>query len=66
MRFNLGVERQKIMDMLQVIYSLLGSSPVALVLVYYLGKIDSRINVLESRINNLERVQNVCKNFRKI
>ena len=54
------------MDMLQVIYSLLGSSPVAIILVYYLGKIDSRINVLESRINNLERVQNVCKNFRKI
>lgn len=54
------------MDMLQVIYSLLGSSPVALVLVYYLGKLNSRIDVLETRINNLERVQNVCKNFRKI
>lgn len=54
------------MDAIQIVYSLLGSSPVALILVYYLGKIDSRINVLESRVNNLERVQNVCKNFRKI
>ena len=54
------------MDMLQVIYSLLGSSPVALVLVYYLGKLNSRIDVLETRINNLERIQNVCRNFRKI
>lgn len=63
--FGLGKGKNK-MDMLQVIYSLLGSSPVALVLVYYLGKLNSRIDVLESRINNLERVQNVCKNFRKI
>ena len=53
------------MDMLQVIYSLLGSSPVALVLVYYLGKLNSRIDVLETRIDRLERVQDVCKNFRK-
>lgn len=63
--FGLGKVKNK-MDMLQVIYSLLGSSPVALVLVYYLGKLNSRIDVLETRINNLERVQNVCKNFRKI
>lgn len=61
---GLGKGKNK-MDMLQVIYSLLGSSPVAIILVYYLGKIDSRINVLESRINNLERIQDVCKNFRK-
>lgn len=54
------------MDVLQVIYSLLGSSPVALVLVYYLGKLNSRIDVLESRINQIERTQNVCRNFRKI
>ena len=63
--FGLGRVKNK-MDMLQVIYSLLGSSPVAVVLVYYLGKLNSRIDVLESRINQIERTQNVCRNFRKI
>ena len=62
--FGLGKVKNK-MDMLQVIYSLLGSSPVAVVLVYYLGKLNSRIDVLETRIDRLERVQDVCKNFRK-
>lgn len=50
---------------LQLIFSLLGSSPVAIILVYYLGKIDTRISILEHQINLLEKQQNACKNFRK-
>lgn len=39
---------------LQLVYSLLGASPIAIILVYYLGKIDNRINLLEQRIYFLE------------
>lgn len=50
---------------LQLVFSLLGSSPVAIILVYYLGKIDTRISILEHQINLLEKKQDACKNFRK-
>jgi len=48
---------------LQLVVSLLGSSPVAIILVYYLGKIDTRISILEHEVNLLEKHQNDCKNF---
>lgn len=50
---------------LQLVFSLLGSSPVAIILVYYLGKIDTRISILEHQVNLMEKQQNACKNFRK-
>ena len=39
---------------MQLIYSLLGASPIAIILVYYLGKIDNRISLLEQRVYFLE------------
>lgn len=53
-------------EAIQLIYSLLGSSPVAIILVYYLGRVDNRINILEEQIKQIKEVQNVCRNFRKI
>ena len=47
---------------LQLVYSLLGASPIAIILVYYLGKIDNRINLLEQRIYFLEEKRLVRKN----
>ena len=51
---------------LQLVYSLLGASPIAFILVYYLGKIDNRINLLEQRIYFLEEKKSVRKSKREI
>ncbi len=49
----------------QLIYSLLGASPICLILVYYLGKIDTRISLLEQRVNFLEENRNNVRKSKK-
>lgn len=36
---------------LQLIYSLAGTSPLGIILVYYLGKINTRISLLEQKLD---------------
>lgn len=51
-------------DAIQLLYSLLGASPICIILVYYLGKIDTRISLLEQRLYFLENNRNAAK-FKK-
>lgn len=40
---------------LQLIYSLVGTSPIGIILVYYLGKINTRISLLEQQVEYLQQ-----------
>lgn len=44
---------------LQLIYSIIGTSPIGIILVYYLGKINTRISLLEQQVDYLQQKRTI-------